>query len=99
MKDKNVEALASLKLKQETGSLLDVFEGAAFCGLSVFTIRAYIARREIPFLKVGTRCLLDPASLSKWRDAKRVPTFAEELRSRKAATLAAPGRRTRAATG
>jgi excisionase family DNA binding protein len=94
------EVFIRLKLKQETGSLLDVEEGAAFLDLSKHTVRAYIARREIPFLKIGASVRLDPIALAKWRDAKRVPTLVEQLRAEKAAVAAGQSPRgARAAAG
>lgn len=78
-------AFSRLEQKVKTGALLDVEEAALLLGISKHTIRAYIARREIPYFKVGAAVRLEPEAILRWRDARRVPTLAEEFRAERAA--------------
>lgn len=46
--------------------LLSVKEAAELLGLRVPTIYKYVCQRAIPYVKIGTRVLFDPARLEAW---------------------------------
>ena len=58
-------------------------ETASFLGLSIHTLYAYVTRRKIPHLKIGSRLLFDPQEMMAWRAARRVPPLVEELAGRR----------------
>jgi excisionase family DNA binding protein len=45
---------------------LSVEQAARACGLSERMVRELIARREIPFIRVGRRVLIVKSHLSEW---------------------------------
>lgn len=57
------------------GAILNVPEASAFTRLTRSTIYAYVARRELPYLKVGSRVLFDRNELQGWLNAHRVPAL------------------------
>ena len=46
--------------------LLSIQEASAALGISVSTLYRLTSRRRIPFVKVGARCLFQPAQLEIW---------------------------------
>lgn len=55
--------------KQSTHS---VGSAAARCGVSPFTMRAWLRQRRIPFFKLGRRVVLDAADVDAFLRAHRV---------------------------
>ena len=51
---------------------LSVTEAAPFLGVSVFTVRAWIRQRRLPFHRLGRRIVLDQADLERFLAAHRV---------------------------
>jgi excisionase family DNA binding protein len=52
--------------------LIDVKIAAAMLGVSRFTLETWKARRLIPFIKLGRRCLFDPRDLQAWIEKNKV---------------------------
>lgn len=59
-----------------TRTLIAIEETAAHLGTSVRHVRNLIARREIPYHKVGRLVRFDRADLDAWLDANRVEAVA-----------------------
>jgi excisionase family DNA binding protein len=57
---------------------LDIHGAAALLALKAPTIRKLCLTRSIPFYKLGRRVVFDSIELREWRNARRVPTMAEE---------------------
>jgi excisionase family DNA binding protein len=53
--------------------LLSVHQAAELLGISRWTLESWKAKRKIPFVKLGRRCLFDPQDLSEWIAANKVP--------------------------
>jgi excisionase family DNA binding protein len=58
-----------------TGAIMTVPEAAAFTRLTKSTVYAYVARRELPHLKIGSRVLFDRNELQGWLDEHRIPAL------------------------
>ena len=56
-------------------NLLTVEELAVIFGLAPRTIRNWIARREIPHVKIGRRNFLQKRSVQKWLNQKEEPQW------------------------
>ena len=53
-------------------------ELAAYLGLSIFTIDAWVSqRREIPFVKMGKRVMFDMKDIREWIEGKK--TYPESI--------------------
>jgi excisionase family DNA binding protein len=52
--------------------LLNNQEAAELLGISPFSLRGKVLRREVPFVKIGRRTLFDPADLAKFIEASKV---------------------------
>src|SRR4051812_15204825 len=63
----------------EHTTLLDIDAVADRLGVNVQWVRRQVARRAIPFYKLGALLRFDPAEVAAWLDAARVPTAAEVL--------------------
>ncbi len=46
--------------------LINIQEASNTLGVSISTLYRLTSRRQIPFVKVGARCLFQPASLEAW---------------------------------
>lgn len=57
-------------------TLLDIEGTAGYLGTTVRHVRNLIARREIPYHKVGRLVRFDLADLDAWLDANRVEAVA-----------------------
>jgi len=64
--------------------LLSIKETATLTGLSVSTLSEYISGRKLPYVKVGTRVLVDPIDLKAWIDARKVPALTKAPRANRA---------------
>jgi excisionase family DNA binding protein len=53
--------------------LLNNKEAATLLGISPYTLRGIVGRREISFIRIGRRILFDPKDLEKFKTIKRVP--------------------------
>lgn len=53
-------------------SLWDKRQAAEFLNISPFSVSGKVSRREIPFIKIGRRCLFDPADLKAFVEARKV---------------------------
>lgn len=52
---------------------VDYIGAAAFIGVPIGTVRAWVARRQIPHLRLGPRLVrFDLADLRRWLDERRV---------------------------
>ena len=51
---------------------LSVREAGVFLGVSVYTIRAWIRQRRVPFHRLGRRIVLDQIDLERFLAAHRV---------------------------
>jgi len=49
-------------------AILNVKEAAELTRLSVATVYAYVARRKLPYLKVGAKLLFRRSDLTRWLD-------------------------------
>jgi len=56
----------------ERRTRLSVKEAAPILGVSVFTVRAWIRQRRLPFHRLGRRIVLDPSDLERFLGAHRV---------------------------
>lgn len=52
--------------------LLNNQEAAELLGISPFSLRGKVLRREVPFIKIGRRTLFDPADLAAFIEAAKV---------------------------
>lgn len=59
------------KVKKGKGCLLNVPEAAEILRLSKFTVRLFIARGELPIIKLGRRVLIDSEDLNKFIAERR----------------------------
>lgn len=59
-------------MRTETLELLTVDEVTQLLKLSKGAVYQMIARREIPYLKIGRRIRFDKEEISKWLDRQRV---------------------------
>ena len=53
-------------------SLLNTADVARLLGIAEITVRKWVAKGELPHLKLGRRTLFDPAQLQEWLETKRV---------------------------
>jgi excisionase family DNA binding protein len=51
--------------------LLNNNEAAELLGISPFSLRGKVSRREIPFIKIGRRTLFSPSSLQAFIEANK----------------------------
>lgn len=51
---------------------VSVVEAADWCGVSKFTMRAWLRQRRIPFFKLGRRVVVDAADVDAFLRAHRV---------------------------
>ncbi len=63
---------ATSKGALRSGLKLSVAEAAPVLGVSVFTVRAWIRQRRLPFFRVGRRIVLDRQDLEAFLHAHRV---------------------------
>src|SRR5436305_14754275 len=61
----------------EHTTLLDIDAVAERLGVNVRWVRRQVARRAIPFYKLGALLRFDPDEVNAWLDAARVPTATE----------------------
>jgi excisionase family DNA binding protein len=52
--------------------LLNNQEAAEILGISPFSLRGKVLRREVPFVKIGRRTLFDPVDLHAFIEASKV---------------------------
>ena len=52
--------------------LLSQQEAARYLGISYWTVRDLVFRREIPFLKIGRRVLVDRLDLDAYLDRSKI---------------------------
>jgi len=53
--------------------LLDMHQAAMLLGVSRWTLESWKAKRKIPFVKLGRRCLFDPQDLAAWVEQNKKP--------------------------
>jgi len=53
-------------------NLWDKRQAAEFLNISPFSVAGKVARREIPFIKIGRRVLFDPADLKTFVESRKV---------------------------
>ncbi len=53
--------------------LLSQQDAASYLGISYWTIRDLVFRREIPFVKIGRRILVDRMDLDAYLDRSKIP--------------------------
>jgi excisionase family DNA binding protein len=53
--------------------LLSVHDAAKLLGISRWTLESWKARRKVPFVKLGRRCLFDPQDLREWVEQNKIP--------------------------
>lgn len=75
----------------ETNDLLTVTESASFLRLRPSTIRAWILRRRIPYLKLGGRVCLRRADLEALVERSLVPAVSTVRDGFKSAGTSPPG--------
>jgi excisionase family DNA binding protein len=56
--------------------LLSQQEAARYLGISYWTVRDLVFRREIPFIKIGRRILVDRLDLDAYLDRSKIHTGA-----------------------
>ena len=56
--------------------LLSQQEAARYLGISYWTVRDLVFRREIPFIKIGRRILIDRLDLDAYLDRSKIHTGA-----------------------
>lgn len=54
-------------------NLLDIDQLATHLGTSHRHIRRLVAERRVPYVKVGRLVRFDPAEITRWIEARRVP--------------------------
>lgn len=52
--------------------LLSQQEGARYLGISYWTLRDLVFRRELPFVKIGRRILVDRKDLESYLDRSKI---------------------------
>jgi excisionase family DNA binding protein len=52
--------------------LLSQHEAARYLGISYWTVRDLVFRREIPFIKIGRRVLVDRLDLDAYLDRSKI---------------------------
>ena len=55
--------------------LLSIKETAELTGLSINTLYAYVCRKRIPHLNLGSRTFFDEQELFNWITSKKVKTI------------------------
>ena len=45
-------------------------------GIAYQTLRHYVSQGRIPYVKIGGRCMFDPAEIARWIDEHRRPARA-----------------------
>jgi excisionase family DNA binding protein len=53
-------------------NLINNEQAAELLGISPFSLRGKVLRREVPFIKIGRRTLFDPADLRSFIEARKV---------------------------
>jgi hypothetical protein len=53
-------------------NLINNGQAAELLGISPFSLRGKVLRREVPFIKIGRRTLFDPTDLRAFIDARKV---------------------------
>lgn len=53
--------------------LINISEAAGMLGVAVATVRRWVLRRQIPFIKLGAAVRFDTNELEKWLKERRVP--------------------------
>ena len=53
-------------------NLINNGQAAELLGISPFSLRGKVLRREVPFIKIGRRTLFDPADLRAFIEARKV---------------------------
>ena len=56
--------------------LLSQHEAARYLGISYWTVRDLVFRREIPFIRIGRRILVDHLDLDAYLDRSKIHTGA-----------------------
>jgi excisionase family DNA binding protein len=64
----------------EHRKLINVKEAAGLLGVSPFTVRAWLREGRLAHIRLGRRVVLDPADLTRFVDAGRVPARDEACR-------------------
>ncbi len=64
----------------ERNTRLSVKEAAPILGVSVFTVRAWIRKRRLPFHRLGRRIVLDHSDLERFLVAHRVEAREDNVR-------------------
>ena len=64
--------MTSTERVTERRTRLSVKEAAPILGVSVFTVRAWIRQRRLPFHRLGRRIVFDHADLERFLAAHRV---------------------------
>jgi excisionase family DNA binding protein len=59
--------------ENEIIQLISVEDLARFLALAPKTIRNYVWRREIPFVKIGKKVMFRPESIAAWLEQKETP--------------------------
>jgi len=59
--------------------LLSNQEAAEILGISPFSLRGKVLRREVPFIKIGRRTLFDPNDLAAFIDKNKVEPRVKRL--------------------
>jgi excisionase family DNA binding protein len=62
---------------ERVGRIIGIERAAELVSLKRSTIYSYVARRVIPFYKVGSRVLFDELELSDWVRAHRVAPISD----------------------
>jgi excisionase family DNA binding protein len=53
--------------------LLNNQQAAEFLNISPHSLRGYVSRKMVPFIKIGRRTLFDPADLRAYIESQKVP--------------------------
>jgi excisionase family DNA binding protein len=53
-------------------NLISVHQAAKLLGISRWTLESWKAKRKIPFVKLGGRCLFSPQDLQEWVEQNKV---------------------------
>ena len=56
----------------QPGRIVDIDRAVEIVPLKKSTFYSYVARRKIPFLKIGSRVLFDIDELTRWVDQHRI---------------------------
>ena len=54
--------------------LLSQHEAAGYLGISYWTLRDLVFHRELPFVKIGRRILVDRMDLDAYLDRSKIPS-------------------------